>query len=107
MTLNNTAPVQLLKSITTFAGAVAFAVISPATTGIAETITGVHAVPLDCCNARLVTSAPEAVPGPLLPITIGHVRAFVGPDFRPILPPMAPCEAVTDAIAVFPIPPLI
>ena len=79
----------------------------PATTGSGETSFGVQVARNTGVNEVLVTSALDATPEGLLVIWIGHTLALSGPDFTPMLALIDPCTAVTEADAVFPVPPLV
>src|ERR1022692_362599 len=80
---------HLLKSMVTFAFAVACGAMLPTSSGkdAGLVMMGVHEVPFVWAKVMLTISAPSAEPGPLLPTWRIQTRALAGPDLPAVRPP--------------------
>src|SRR5258708_16108323 len=104
VTVKNAPEAQFVKLAVTCAGAVPPGAMSPANCGMVLTTVGLHAVPDVCTTVKLVTWAPKAAPGPLLPMLTVHTRSPpIGPVFVPKLPPIYVVPAKSAVIVAAPI----
>src|SRR5260370_119477 len=101
VTVKNAPEAQFVKLAVTCAGAVPPGAMSPANCGMVLTTVGLHAVPDVCTTVKLVTWAPKAAPGPLLPMFTVHTRwPPIGPVFVPKLPPIYVVPAKSAVMVV-------